>query len=268
MVKRITRYAPMKKDGVASVGEKKDVIITKVDNNGQQDSMSMSEPAPSQPLISSDHTYSSAYNAYSAPITSYPPFDAFFHHPDLGGTNWHWGMMPHSHIFPHILSMKGPQMENPVAGFEEKKEEPVETQPSDTASTSSEATIPQGKNTPVPAQSFPRPVDSIKPMVRVENNVITIDPYFDLGDEFDLFHSEELTGDIPTVETKAVAVKPAIVAFPIASTPSAPAVPTVVDKVIEPSPVDTGKTTCEIGVNTEITMAQMNQIWGHWSFTV
>lgn len=256
VVKRITRYAPMKRSPDTPTVEKVDNAVIKLTENQVMDStIPVLDVAPQQDAAEGPFRPTPPPAAASFPYNPavhYPHFDAFFHHPDFNaGHNWHWPVVHPSAVYPHGYVMKGP-LPQPLP-LSRGVGEPLIISDAVIASDiiSSEPAVP-----PKEAKSF----------INVVNRVVTVDPYFDLGDEFDLFQGD-LDADAASNQQSAAlksmvkkeAQQPALA---VKRTPSPPKqsssrspVPPLVRQPPQP------KRMVDVGVNTIITQSCINELF-------
>eukprot|EP01039_Chlorochromonas_danica_P007306 gene7306-8085_t len=277
VVKRITRYAPLKKGD--SPTEKKEGSVVKLAENQVVDTSIpvIEAPAPGVATVAAAaqqvaanvdgryHPVGMPYSTpYSQPVHHYPHFDAFFHHPDLNtGHNWAWPIIPQSSVYSHnyvpaAKSVDNSERSNSVPVMEVKHMEPPPLDTASSISSSSESTVAQS------GQFNGESGESGKPFISVVNQVVTIDPYFDLSDDFGLFHHDELRNENISALPNAI---PSSNTIP--SPPSDPDNCVEAEAVPPASQVDadsssgmyTTKRMVDVGVNTVISQHNLPEIF-------
>lgn len=216
IVKRITRYTPSVKKSDSPSPDKKDDMVILLSENQTMDS---SVPMPSSADAVANERYQNALNVgfgqFNSAMHPYPSFDFFSHDPSQthmyqnahNNAHWHWPAIMHPtpvynyhHMYgqnvithpvaahpasaspssvqsPQNLAMQEVEVETNVVDMEVvKTAEPMFSLPAASDTTVATANLVDNKED--------------KGFISVKNSVVTVDPYFDFGEEFDLFSGE------------------------------------------------------------------------------
>ncbi|RYH16394.1 hypothetical protein EON65_30180 [archaeon] len=215
VVKRITRYTPTVKKSDSPSPDKKDEMIILLSESQTVDS---SVPMASSADVAANECYQNALNVgfgqFNSAMNPYPTFDFFSH--DLNqshmyqnthnNAHWHWPVM-HSTPLYNYHHMYGQNVINrPVPAHSA-------VSPSSSMQSVQNAVVHDvgvGKSvikmevmkTSEPTSTISLTASDVmataslvdnkedKSFINVINSVVTVDPYFDFGEEFDLFPGE------------------------------------------------------------------------------
>eukprot|EP01031_Cornospumella_fuschlensis_P031766 gene31766-38395_t len=218
IVKRITRYTPtVKKPDSPSPDKKDDTVILLSENQTMDTSISL---ASSADAIANEH-YQNALNVgfsqFGSTMHPFPTFDFFSHDPSQthmyqnahSNAQWHWPIMHPTPIYNYHHMYGQNVINHPVPAHSASSSSSVQSVPKQSSSDvgmgsslvemevvkAGDTTATSSSSSSSPATEVSPPAPSLasadnkedKGFINVVNSVVTVDPYFDFGEEFDLF---------------------------------------------------------------------------------
>ncbi len=253
VVKRITRYAPLKRAAESLLGE------NKPEGQIADNSVAITEPTDSH-----FHHAASGFAPYNGPMHGFSSYDPFLAHADAsqGGlytpnSHWHWSMLHSTPVYAHNFTQikQNSVMEANTASCYHGQhfQQPQQAYVTAVPLTQSTSLVHHSSASSLKPEMFLQANsiattrnESAKSFINVVNQVVTIDPYFDLGDDFALFQGDDFrdettTHAAPKMESSVAKMREEV--------------PRPADQMkMEQSQFSQQPGFAEMGVNTDITM--------------